>query len=313
MENSGAWWAAFGLGLAVGLATLAVALLWQRRNHRRLMQSLNRMLDAALNQQQALDTFDETMLSQVESKLYRLVNQSVLSAQTIGGERDKIKTLISDISHQTKTPIANILLYSQLLAEQDGLPEEAAGLAKEVREQGEKLSFLIQSLVKTSRLETHIIQVRPERQAVLPLLEKLAGEYQAKAKAKQVTLTYQCGADITARFDFKWTLEAVGNLLDNAVKYTPAQGGVSLRAEAYEMFTKIEVADNGIGIAEAEINQVFQRFYRGQAVQAQEGVGIGLYLAREIITAQGGYIRVHSQVGKGSVFAVFLPRQSREI
>jgi signal transduction histidine kinase len=116
--------------------------------------------------------------------------------------------------------------------------------------------------------------------------------------------------DSTAVFDPKWTAEAVYNLLDNAVKYTPAGGKISVRAAAYELFCRIDVTDTGIGIAEAEQAKIFTRFYRSPAVAETEGVGIGLFLTRQIVTGQGGYVKVSSAPGKGATFSVFLPRKA---
>ena len=113
--------------------------------------------------------------------------------------------------------------------------------------------------------------------------------------------------EISAKFDSKWTKEALENIVDNAIKYTQ-NGAITISVTAYEMFVRIDVADSGMGIEEEEQAKIFARFYRSQAVREQEGVGIGLYLAREIITNEGGYIKVTSERGKGSLFSVFLPR-----
>ena len=111
---------------------------------------------------------------------------------------------------------------------------------------------------------------------------------------------------ITACYDHKWTLEALGNLIDNAIKYTQT-GGVTVRVKPYELFVSIEVEDTGIGIAEEEYAKVFGRFYRSMSVADEQGVGIGLYLAREILKQEFGYIQLTSAVGKGTVFSLFLP------
>lgn len=112
-----------------------------------------------------------------------------------------------------------------------------------------------------------------------------------------------------ARFDPKWTEEAVCNLLDNGVKYTPPGGAVTVSVTAYELFCRIDVTDTGMGLAEEEQAKVFQRFYRAPAARDGEGVGIGLYLVRQIAAGQGGYVKVSSQRGRGSTFSLFLPRE----
>ena len=113
--------------------------------------------------------------------------------------------------------------------------------------------------------------------------------------------------DAEAVFDPRWTAEAVCNLIDNAVKYTPS-GRVTVSARAYELFARIDVADTGPGVEEAELEKLFQRFYRGEASSGAEGVGVGLYLVRQIAQGQGGYVKAFSRPGRGTKFSLFLPR-----
>ena len=140
------------------------------------------------------------------------------------------------------------------------------------------------------------------------LLESAALGVLKKAQNRSVTLIMDVPQNLSACFDLKWTAEALYNILDNALKYTPPGGEIRVTAQAYELFCRIDVSDTGIGISEDEIPKIFSRFYRSSAVSQEEGVGIGLYLSREIITLQGGYIKVSSEPGKGSCFSVFLPR-----
>ena len=272
---------------------------------RRLLARLDRMLAGAVDGSFRESRFDESRLSALEGRLARFLNGSAASARELEGKRAAIQTLISDISHQTKTPIANILLYASLLAEGELSPEQAAQAATLSR-QAEKLSFLIQALVKASRLETGIITTAPEPQPVGPLLEGALAQARPQAEAKGLTLAAEpCGA--AARFDRKWTAEALFNVVDNAVKYTPAGGKIAVSVVLWEMYVEIKVTDTGKGISESNQAAIFRRFYREEEVHEQQGVGIGLYLAREIVTRQGGYIKVVSEPGKGSEFSIMLP------
>lgn len=221
--------------------------------------------------------------------------------------KDAIKTLIGDISHQTKTPIANLLLYAQLLGEQP-LPPQGRDCAAALERQAEKLKTLIEALVKTSRLENGILTFQPVVGPLAPMLEQAVAGLQPKADRKGITLTL-LPTQAQARFDPKWTEEAVCNLLDNGVKYTPTGGAVTVSVTAYELFCRIDVTDTGMGLAEEEQAKVFQRFYRAPAARDGEGVGIGLYLVRQIAAGQGGYVKVSSQRGRGSTFSLFLPRE----
>ena len=273
------------------------------------LQKMDEMLDAAIDGSFAEHDFSEQQLSKLESKMYRYLSKQEAQKRALETERENINRLIGDISHQTQTPLANVLLYTQLLAESETLGAHERELAGKTAVQAEKLSFLIASLVKTSRLENHVIQLRPQRGDIGQLLAELYETYAEKAAAAGRTLELvQPEHAFSARFDRKWTLEAVGNLIDNAIKYTETGGHIRLTATDYEMFVRIDVTDNGMGIAEEEQAQIFGRFYRSQTVSDEKGVGIGLYLAREIIEKEGGYLRLQSKPGAGSCFSVFLPK-----
>ena len=290
--------AALALCAAVGL------IVWQRRRTARLMDSIERMLRAAMDGSFSEESFDESRLSRLETELSHYLSASVVSSAHVAEERDKIKELISDISHQTKTPIANLLLYSELLEDSE-LTEEQRGNVSAIHHQTEKLRFLIDALVKLSRLENGILVLSPRAEPLEPILRGVLEQYAPKAAAKGLSLSME-PIELSAVCDPKWTAEAVGNLVDNAIKYTRS-GGVTLSAQAYELFVRIDVTDTGDGIPEAEQAKIFSRFYRSEANRDSDGVGVGLYLAREIVTQEGGYIKVSSIPSEGSVFSVFLP------
>lgn len=297
------------LCFAAALAALfgvAVAV-WSRRQTARTIRRLENMLDAVMDGNFTEEVFDETRLSALESRLARYLAASKLSVQNIQAQRDQISALISDISHQTKTPVSNLQLYAQLLEEQPLTPQ-AQHCVQAIRGQSRKLQTLIEALVKTSRLETGILALHPRTEALAPMVERAAAQYAPKAAEKGLTLTVQT-LDGQAVFDPKWTEEAVCNLLDNAVKYTPSGGTVSIEIRNFELFSAIRFFDTGPGIQEAEQANIFGRFYRGSEAYQAEGVGIGLYLTRQILEQEGGYVKVKSAPGQGSVFSIFLPRE----
>lgn len=291
---------------AAAAAGLSAALL-SRRRERRTMETLDKMLDAAMDGSFSETAFDESMLSAVETKLAHYLAASEKSARSLGEEREKIKELISDISHQTKTPIANILLYAQLLKEQP-LTIEGEACAAELNAQAEKLSFLIGALVKTSRLEAGILAFSPKENDIAPMIDDAAAQVMPRAEKKGIALGIE-PTKATAAFDAKWTAEAVYNLLDNAVKYTPKGGHIGVKTVEYELFCRIDVSDTGMGVSEEEQARIFARFYRAPEAAETEGVGIGLYLTRQIIAGQGGYLRVSSKKGEGATFSIFLPKK----
>lgn len=296
------------LGL-VALAALLLLGLWLWLDARRTVRRLDRMLSTAIDGGFGEESFDESAPSALESRMARFLNGSARSLRGVQRQRESIQRMLSDISHQTKTPLANLRLYSSLLMEEELTPRQREQ-AQVIFQQSEKLSFLIETLVKLSRLETDVLVVTPKLQPLSPLLERAASQAKAAAEQKGIALQLhlQQQAEMKALYDLRWTAEALGNLLDNAVKYTPPGGCIQVSAMQYELFCRIDVRDNGIGIAEEEQAQIFGRFYRGRQVREQEGLGIGLYLAREIAQKQGGYLKLSSRPGQGSTFSLYLPR-----
>ncbi len=294
----------FGGG-ALLLAVLLVLL--GRRRTARIMDSLATMLTEAMEGRFPAESFDESRMSSLESRLAQYLSASQVSALNIKKQRDQINSLISDISHQTKTPVANLKLYSQLLEEQP-LSPQAMDCARAISAQTEKLESLMEALVKSSRLETGMLAMHPERQAIGPMLRRAAEQYMPGAGEKRIQLKLG-ETEGEAVFDAKWTEEAVCNLLDNAVKYTPAGGRVTVSSRDFELFSVIRISDTGPGIAEEEQTRVFSRFYRSPSVRDKEGVGLGLCLARQIAEEQGGYVKLESSPGRGCRFSLYLPRE----
>ena len=289
----------------VVLLVLAVVV-YDRRRTARIVRRLDDMLTAAMNGSFSEGTFDESRLSSLESRLGRYLTASALSERNVREQKDQISALISDISHQTKTPVANLQLYAQLLSEQPLTPQ-GKDCAAAISTQAEKLQTLIEALVKTSRLETGILALHPQPGEISAVVKRAVAQYAPMAAEKGITLTVGQRSG-SAVFDAKWTEEAVCNLLDNAVKYTPSGGTVTVEVINYELFSAIRVTDTGPGISEEEQARIFGRFYRAPGAWQAEGVGIGLYLTRQIAEKQGGYVKVESTPGKGSVFSLFLPR-----
>lgn len=179
-----------------------------------------------------------------------------------------------------------------------------------IRSQADKLEFLFQVLVKTSRLEAGAIQLEKKEGSLLDTLAIACSGIVYAAEKKNISVTVDCPDNLYFFHDSKWTAEAIFNLLDNAVKYTPEGGAIHISVEQWEMYVKLDVSDTGKGIPESNHAAIFKRFYREEEVHNEQGVGIGLYLTREIVTKQGGYVKVTSKVGKGSTFSVFFPRRS---
>ncbi len=293
------------------LAALAVSgtILFYRYKTLHIYQVLDKMLSDAKEGIFTEEHFDETKLSALEARWAEYLSSNELTVKRQGEEKEKIKTLIADISHQTKTPIANLSLYSELLLEQE-LSREAGQYVTALREQVQKLNFLITTLVRMSRLETGILTLRPETGSVNGLVRTVYRQMLPRAEEKGLKLILEeTEEEYWADFDEKWTEEAVANIVENAIKYTD-HGSVTMSVCPFELFCSIQVRDTGIGIPEEEQARIFGRFYRGAAAGNSDGVGIGLYLTREILSKEEGYIKVSSRPGQGSVFSIYLKSKS---
>ena len=270
-----------------------------------LCQMLDNMIDGNEEPEQASDS--ETLFARISHRLSRLYSIMQENRRKVDTERQELQMLVSDISYQVKTPVSNLKMVTDTLLARPMTDQERTDFLQGIRSQTDKLDFLFQALVKTSRLETGAIRLEKKDALLFDTLAQAMSGIVYGAEQKDIFVTVNCPEDLHLFHDSKWTAEALFNLLDNAVKYTPAGGKITVSVEQWEMYVKLNISDTGKGISERNQASIFRRFYREEEVHDKPGVGIGLYLAREIITRQGGYIKVTSEVGKGSTFSVFLP------
>lgn len=270
-----------------------------------LCQTLDHMIEG--NEAPLRPEDSETMLARICYRLSRLYQIMQENRRKVDEERRELQSLISDISHQVKTPVSNLKMAADTLLEKPVSEAERIDFIRGIFSQTDKLDFLFQALVKTSRLETGVIQLEKKPGRLFDTVAQAMSGIVYAAEKKEITVSVDCSEDLTVSHDGKWTSEALFNLLDNAVKYTPAGGKIAVSVVLWEMYVEIKVTDTGKGISESNQAAIFRRFYREEEVHDQQGVGIGLYLAREIVTRQGGYIKVVSEPGKGSEFSIMLP------
>lgn len=297
--------------LAVCAGIFLAAGFWcalQRYQIEKFADDVCETIDAAMadRRPQNFHPYEDSLTAKVQGKIlqyYDIMHEGRLQSRQ---DKETLQSLVSDISHQVKTPVANMKLYIGILHRPD-IPEEKRELFLNTMDaQIGKLDFLMQSLIKMSRLETGTFALNPVLARLNDTIAQAMNTVWAKAEQKNIELSVQCGADVMVRHDIKWTAEAMGNILDNAIKYTPEGGRVAVTVCPWQFYTRIDISDTGIGIPEEHYNDVFQRFYRAEEVAAEEGVGLGLYLANGIVTRQKGYISVKSKAGEGTTFSVYL-------
>ena len=300
-------WGFFGVLILFALLLLLDFL--HNRYNDDLLEQITLLIEALVEQQerQIFSEAEDTLTARLQHQLLKLRNILTAQNQMLAQEKEQIKTLISDISHQIKTPIAAANTFAELLSDGELSAEERTEYITTLQMSLGKLTFLTNSLIKMSRLESDIISLKPEKNSLNEIVLQAVKTVYAKAKEKGILITFECDQAFEAVLDFNWTAEAISNVIDNAVKYTPQGGFVCLQITEYPSFLRLDISDSGVGIPEEEQAKIFGRFYRGKQSVGTDGVGIGLYLTREIINKQNGYMKVSSDEN-GSTFSMFLKK-----
>lgn len=321
----------FMICMAVLAAAVGIAIVCIRRYYRKRMQAATQMLlerlDRAIGGEMQEEIFDESVDAAVTERLNRLLELTNMHQEQAETERDTIKSIISNITHQIRTPVTNIMLYTGLLQEivaapgQDGgVTENISHLLLKLQKQADKLDFFMKELVKSTYTEQEMISLHPEMTDVQEIMAAACQTVELSAMKKGIVIAVQPAGDVQQHgkeetadgilcyADRKWTVEALANVLDNAVKYSPSGSRIDVRLRTGESFLCVEVGDRGCGIREEEQGRIFERFYRAEEVSAEPGFGIGLYLVREVLSRQGGYARVKSAPGEGTTMYLYLSR-----
>lgn len=300
------------IALCSGICLMASGwCLWQRRQICGFAEELCRLLDDLMAGREAEHavSYEDTLTARVQGKLLQYDDQMREGRRRSQRDKQTIQELVSDISHQVKTPIANLTMFIGILREHRLDEEKQAEFLDTMTGQISKLDFLMQSLIKMSRLETGTFVMHVREARLTDTIAQALNGVLARAQAKHIELSAECGEDVIVRHDPKWTAEAIGNILDNAVKYTKDGGSIHISVRPWQFYTRVDITDNGAGIPKEHCNDVFKRFWRGEETAGEEGVGLGLYLAQGIMNRQRGYISVSSKAGEGSTFSVYLLNQ----
>lgn len=270
----------------IGLLVLIIGIiLYKYIVLRSEMRELSAYIDQALDGNLEITEFDEKELSKIKSKLIKFLYASQVKEAKINTEKSKTKDLIADISHQTKTPITNLSLYISLL-EDDPKDEYLEIIKYELN----KLEFLIQNLVKSSRLESDIISLQRHQANLKDIVEDVLIEFKVILDEKDIRINLK-DQDLIFNLDERWLKEAIHNLVDNAIKYSP--NGSTINISVYKSYLNynLDIENECKDLSEETLPKIFERFYRGKNSVSKDGLGLGLYIAREIIEKHGGNIK----------------------
>lgn len=274
------------MAILIGILVILIGiLLYKYIVLRNEMSELSDYIDSALDGNLEITEFDEKELSKIKSKLIKFLYASQVKEAKINTEKSKTKDLIADISHQTKTPITNLSLYISLL-EDDPKDEYIEIIKYELN----KLEFLIQNLVKSSRLESDIISLQKHQANLKDIVEDALREFKVILSEKDISINLK-DEDLIFNLDERWLKEAIHNLVDNAIKYSP--NGSTINISVYKSYLNynLDIENECKDLSEETLPKIFERFYRGKNSVSKDGLGLGLFIAREIIEKHGGNIR----------------------
>lgn len=251
-----------------------------------------------------------------ESRISFLLNQIQSNILNIAvrekDEGEHIKKMISDISHQLRTPLTNIRMYSELL-EKPEVPEDSRiRFLQYIKSETIQSEWLLKNLLNASRLEEGVMEFKAEEINLKTTIEQAVARTQYLAEEKGIVIVLEPFTDCEVYQNRRWTREAFVNILENAIKYSPRHTKILISVERQISYMAVSVKDQGKGIPKKDLTRIFERFYRSENVKNDSGSGLGLYLAKLILLKENGNIVVTSELGAGSTFTVFLKLQTKE-
>lgn len=295
------------MGYVLLLAALCVVSLFGIYRKRRMYREIDRLLDCVLNREELCRSeVLEGEFSALVSKLDRIRQMMDRQVERAGEEKEQVKSLVSNMSHQLKTPLANLSIYTDILENQELDDEKRREMTGKVKRQVEKLDWIIGSLGKMVKLEQDVITFQAKGFSIRETILDAVDAVYEKAEKKNIRIISEPYEDVRLFHNRKWTAEVFVNILENAVKYVEAGGTIQIGVRSFELYTEIWFSDDGCGLREEEIPYIFRRFYRGKDASGVSGSGIGLYLSNLILEKEKGYMTVKSVYGEGSCFSVYL-------
>lgn len=292
--------------LIVMFAIILFIIIFTYTNYRyRHIKDLSEYLRQISSGNFSLDVRDneEGELSILKNEIYKVTN--MLAEQSSGLQADKLHltTAISDISHQLKTPLTSMMVMTDLLADPKLPIKKRTEFTENIQTQLERLDWLVSSLLKLSKIDAGTVDFKKEKVKVNELVDHVVKSVLVPIDIKEQTLTVEGEDTVTFSGDFHWTLEALTNIVKNCIEHTPERGHITIAFSKNTLYSQIMITDTGPGIPKADLPYIFQRFYKGKQAHA-DSVGIGLAMALQIVTRQGGDIEVTSTSEKGTTFFI---------
>ena len=302
--------AGFFIGAAAGLAVGGLGLvllflfgIFTYRRYEKLRLLADYLRDIRDGQYRlAMQNYEEGELSILQSEIYKVTVLLEEQAKTLKKEKQQLADSMSDISHQLKTPLTSMLMMTDLLCEQPMDADTGKTFLLQIREQLERMQWLVSSLLKLAKLDAGAVTLKREPLTAFSLIHKAVAPLLVMMEDKGLSLEILGQDDAQIMADAHWTIEAFTNIIKNCIEHTKV-GGLKIRAVQTNLYTQIQIEDTGEGIGKDDLPHIFKRFYKGKNAD-ENSVGIGLAMACSIIRQQKGDITVVSQEGSGTQFTI---------
>lgn len=254
-----------------------------------------------------LRDYQEGELSILKSEVYKTTLMLTEQAEVMSKDKLFLVDAISDISHQLKTPLTSMGIMVDLLNDNSLSQDKRLEFLGNLNNGIERISWLVSSLLKMSKLDAGAVFFKLESVAIAAIMEKVKEQLSIPMELKNQSLVIDAKNQAQAMVDFAWTVEAITNIMKNCIEHTKVGGSIQIEYEETSFYTVLIIRDNGEGIRKEDLPHIFERFYKGKNSSA-DSVGIGLALAKQIITLQKGVITVESKEGSGSIFTIKIYR-----
>lgn len=219
-------------------------------------------------------------------------------------EKEFLADILSDISHQLKTPLSSMILYNDLMLNKELSKDQRQTFLLNNQNQLNRMQWLITSLLKLAKLDAKAIVLGKEEESLNETIKDSIEAVESKALLSEVIINFNDGEEIVFNQDKLWLQEAFINIIKNGIEYTPQGGLINIEITENPIYRRVIIEDNGEGIREEDLPNIFKRFYKGKTVKKSDSVGIGLALAKSIIEAHNGMVEAYSRVGEGTKFVI---------
>ena len=270
------------------------------------IKKLVKVIEKINNKDYSLEINDnsEDELSNLKNELYKVTIMLKNEALNKEIEKEAIKNGVANISHQIKTPLTSIaILIDNIIEDKDMEDSIRQEFLKDIRRTTDDINYLVVSLLKLARFDAHVIKLKEEKINASLLIEKVVSKLKNINDLKNIKYNINVDKNIYFIGDFMWEVEAISNILKNAIEYSNNDGSIDIDVVKNNFYTKITIKDYGKGMKGKDIKNIFKRFYKGEASDINS-YGIGLSLSNTIIENDNGFIKVKSNVNKGTTFEI---------